>query len=271
MTRLGPVEVPHPSEAPACVVCPGRRPRVAVPGLLMCRGHREGLGRLLDPAERGSMHTRPGEQPVPPSIPVLWARLDARPGSPGPVRVGSGGFSSAPPVRLDVVAVRDRRTVPGEESGEGAWSALGVLLAIAVRLDARDIHGRIVALPLAVDTLSAWLYARLDALCALEWVPDAWHDLRTLSGALRALTGDPPPKPLGTCRRPVDDTGRPDPDGRATCDTAVYLPPPALRGDDQPAPPPAPVVCPGCGHVYDTRARAALAARTAREHGPVSA
>lgn len=223
---------------------PGRP--VDTPGSRVCRDHRQRLGEMLDPQQAGQMFTAPGERRTPASIPVLWRLLDAQPGSGTEHVTGGGGvFGPRPPGRVDVMALRDLRTRPAER--DELWSVLGVLVAIAQRLDLRDIHGHPVPLPRLdppppppvclsaygqviglsgallwqryrprpiaphrpVQDLCAWLLARIDALCSAAWIDDAWHDLAQLHRQLRDAAGDPAPRPLGPCRKLVDTNGRP--------------------------------------------------------------
>ena len=204
------------------------------------------------------MYAKPDERRIPASIPVLWALLDAQPGA-GTEHVGghSGVFRSSPPGRVDVMALRDLRTQPGEHAE--LWSVLRTLLTVAQQLGIRDLHGRPLPIPRSVPGASAWLHLRLDELCAAAWVDDAWHDLRAVHSQLRSAVGDPSPRPLGPCRKLVDTHGRPwkygpelgvRDDGPFECGAPLYLPGQALKGMDEPVHLPSAIQCGACGGVY---------------------
>jgi len=251
----------HPESA-RCVL-DGRQPGRPVDGprSRVCADHRARLAELLDPNLDRQMHHKPDERRIPPSIPQLWRMLDAQPGS-GPEHVtGAGGeFGSRPPGRLDVMALRDLRTQPGEH--DALWSPLRTLLAIAVQLDIRDIDNRPEPIPRSVEGCSTWLHLRLDHLCSAAWVDDAWHDLDQIHRQLASRAGDARARPIGPCQKLVDARGRPwqhEPvvglrdDGPYECGVPLYLPGQALKGMDEPVELPETLRCHGCRGVY-TRA-----------------
>lgn len=242
--------MPDQPESARCAL-DGRQPGrpVAGPRSRVCADHRGRIGELLDPAQRGQMYSKPDERRVPASIPVLWRLLDAQPGSGTEHVTGGGGvFGSRPPGRLDVMALRDLRTQPAEH--DPLWSVLRTLLAIAVQLDVRDLDNRRVPIPRSVEGCSAWLHLRLDQLCSAAWVDDAWHDLGQIHRQLRGSAGDPPPRPLGPCRKRVDDDGRLDPTGPWECGVPLHLPNQGLKGMDEPVHLPATLTCTACHGTY---------------------
>lgn len=247
--------------AARCVLDAGR-PRLAEVGLV-CAHHRARLGAMLDPDERGQVFTRPGERPTPPSISVLYELLDATP-TVGE-KLGGGVFRSSPPGDERVMGHRDPRSRLGgtgrDDEQDPPWPVLPTLLAIAVRLDVRDIDGRRERLPGTVRGACSWLYGRLDALCGVGWVDGAVHDVQAVHGQLRARWDRTPP-PFGTCRQLVDDEGRLAPDGAWRCATPLYLPSQAPRGADEPVQLPH-VRCRGCGWSYSPLDLV----RIGREHG----
>jgi len=229
-----------------CLLCS----RPPAQDLRLCWRHRDRLADLLDPHQPGTPYNpdRPDDYRVQPSIPVLYAALDASPGSDGPPSAGggSGVFRSTPPARLEVLALRDRRTRPDEQGGP--WSVQGTLLAIGSRLLGL---GRVRIE--TVEQLAAVLHARTDLLAQQDWVTDAWHDLRAVHAQLLAATGDPNPQPVGTCTATVDDDGHEHPDGQWRCAWPLYLAQHAAPRD--PDSPPSLAVLPGlrcssCGHRY---------------------
>jgi hypothetical protein len=100
-----------------------------------------------------------------------------------------------------------------------------------------------------VDTLSAWLYGAVGWIAGQEWVWDAWTDLRSVSGALRAALGDTSPASVGTCRAIVDDDGREHPAGPWRCAVPLYVPELPPRAPDEPIQLPT-LRCGSCGHTY---------------------
>jgi hypothetical protein len=229
----------------------GDRPRpVDSPGSHVCRAHRGRLADMLDPAQRGQMFAKPGEHRTAASISVLYGSLDPQPARRAlDSQALSGAFCSTPPGRLDVMSLRDPRSVAAEDAN--LWSALGTLVGIAIRLDLRDIDGRRVPVPGTVEGVCGWLHLRLDHLCATVWIDDAWHDLRTLHGQLRNTAGDPTQRPLGKCWKRVNEDGKLADGGEWECGQPLHLPPQPLKGMDEPVVLPVDLRCRGCGGHYD--------------------
>lgn len=250
---------PDPDPAPAAPVGPvvsvrcvldAERPRpVTGPTSRVCAVHRQRLADLLDPHQGGQVFAKPGEPRTPASIPVLYRLLDPQPGRTSDREGCAPGFRSSPPGRVDVMALRDPRSVA--DGDVDLWSVLGTLVGVALRLDLRDIHGQPLPIPRSVEGCSGWLHLRLDALCAAGWVDDAWHDLRAVHRQLRAVAGDPAPRPVGRCWKRVDDDGQLDDAGKWECGGLLYLPPQPLKGMDEPVVLPADLRCGVCGGHYD--------------------
>ena len=252
----------QPPPAARCVLDrrqPGRI--VDGPRSLVCAAHRAQLGELLDPAQRGQTFCKPDERRVLPSIPVLYALLPIERGRSGQQLVRSVP-QSRPPGDLTAMSHRDPRSVVDDTDPAAPLSALGTLAAIALRLDLRDVDGRPVRWPRDVVALSAWLHLRLDRLCAVDWVDAAYDDLRRLHAQLAQPTGEAPPRPLGPCRKLIDQAGRPwrhEPivglraDGPYECGAPIHLPGQPLKGMDEPLRLPETLQCRECGGVY-TRA-----------------
>lgn len=275
-----------------CVI-DGDRPRpVDAPGSRVCRAHRARLADMLDPAQTGQMFAKPGEHRIAGSIAVLYGGLDAQPARRGLDSQAIGAvFGSTPPGRLDVMVHRDPRSEVGDDGPHDDSNAelpvLSTLVAIARRLDVRDIHDRPVTLPRIdrplperppvqwdphvctictpgrphrnpeppphepVTAFCKWLHTRLDLLAAADWVADAWDDLHRLHAQLLRANNDAPPRPLGPCRKRVNDEGRPDPEGKRVCKVPLYLPPQGLKGMDETVEIPASIRCRGCGWDYN--------------------
>lgn len=254
----------QPTPAVRCVLDddPRRARPVDAPTSRVCKQHRARLVELLDPAQRGQVHCKPDERRILPSIPALYALLPVERGCSGQQLVRSVP-SSRPPGDLTAMAHRDPRSVVDDDSDPDApMSALGTLAAIALRLDIRDLDDRPVRWPRDVVALAGWLHLRLDRLCAADWVDAAYDDLRRLHRQLTGPTGEAPPRPLGPCRKLVDEKGRPwrhEPvvglraDGPYECGAPIRLPGQPLKGMDEPVRLPTTLQCRECGGVY-TRA-----------------
>lgn len=114
-------------------------------------------------------------------------------GAPGP---RAKGFRSTPPLRLDVVAMFDRRT---EINGPGEDDVLDEVVNIWAELDgwARVVGeehpdhpgGRGAAF---LRSYAAWI-------CRQSWVDEFATGVAKVHGALRRACGDDPGKPLGRC------------------------------------------------------------------------
>lgn len=232
-------------------VLDAERPRPADGhGSRVCAAHRHRLADILDPTQAGQVFAKPGEHRIPGSIAVLYSNLDPQPARRAQdSQALSGAFGSTPPGRLDVMSLRDRRSVGADDAD--LWSVLGTLVGIAMRLDLRDIDGRPVPIPRTVDEVCTWLLLRLDALCAAEWVADAWHDLRTLHRQLRQAAGDPVQRPLGPCWKRVNADGVLAEEGEWECGRPLHLPPQPLKGMDEAVVLPDDLRCNACGGHYD--------------------
>jgi hypothetical protein len=220
---------------------------------LICYQHHDQLADLLDPRNTGSEFdpARPADRRVIASIPVLHTQLDAHRSGTGIAAIGSSAFGPRSPADDDVIVLRDprsRASVFGADDVERApRPTLLVLAVLAERLFA--VRAPEVAPRWTEEALSGWLYGSLRLLASQEWVPEAWDELRSLQGALRAQTGDPPPRSIGTCRVLVDDEGQKSPAGPWRCAVPLFLPELPPRAPDEPFPPPA-LRCSSCGHRY---------------------
>ncbi len=244
---------------------------------VLCWHHIDEMRDMLDPDNTGL----PLDD-LPPSIPVMFAALDACPGSTGLAERRAPGFASTPPGSLHVMAMRDDRSLayavvdewysagadgrpdfsrPHYED-DSAVRAVGksiLGLAEAVREETGDVlptHCGPGTLAAGVETICTWLHDRVTALSRLAWADDAYRDLRDLREQLRRAIGDPPPKSLGDCTNDIvldRETGMTGP-----CGHALYPPPGKPTARDEPVKDVPIVVCGRCKAEYDGLAQLRL-------------
>ncbi len=248
---------------------------------VLCWKHIDEMRDMLDPDNTGL----PLDD-LPPSIPVMFAALDACPGGTGLGERRAPGFASMPPGSLHIMAMRDPRscahpvattTLPSGEvvdewysAGADGWpdfSRPHYEDDSAVRAVEKCLQGLADALhdehrddlwpPLVgVDAICVWLHDRVTALSRLAWADDAYRDLRDLREQLRRATGDPPPKSLGDCTNDIvldRETGATGP-----CGHALYPPPGKPTARDEPVKDVPIVVCGRCHAGYDGLAQLRL-------------
>lgn len=128
---------------------------------------------------------------------TIVTAVPSRSGDRGPI---GRQFGSRPPVRLDVVAMFDRRTEINGGSGAAddddlldeipnIWADLDGWSAIV-----REEH------PDQPRGNGPWfLRTRCDWICRQSWVDEFAADVVRVHGALRQACGDAPGKPLGRC------------------------------------------------------------------------
>ena len=169
---------------------PHREPKGAIDGHLVCPGHRRWLADTLD------------------DIVITYALLPHfyEPGTAvdDGQQVRGKRVDPPAPVRLDVVALLDRRTL-AQHPGD-LVPVLAVLEAWATLVrDERNLQ------PCrATSTVTrevATLIAHLDWITAQAWVPDLAAELRDVKSALHSAIGDHAPRPVGTCPVVHPDTG----------------------------------------------------------------
>lgn len=224
------------------------------PGGVLCWDHHDELGRILDPDYLGD---RDLERAA--SIPVLWSRLDPTPTVSGLADRRAPGFASEPPCRLDVIVMRDPRSVayPVVE----VWYEAGDLDSphyedeAALRAVEKAVAGLADAIweALGYDLLWAglgrlgppprrtvaehcrWLHTHLHQLTASDDATDLFRDLAELHDQLRPAAGDPKPRPVADCTGWVLD---PITREKIECGAPLYLPPPRPGVETGPARPP---------------------------------
>lgn len=177
----------------------------------LCAEHRDELDRILDPTYDGDRDLGRAA-----SIPRLYARLDPRPGVGGDEGRRSSGFGSRAPCDLSVVVLRDPRSVPGEHDA-ALPSVLGVLESLAggqITVADPDPTGG-----LRVIALCAFLRTDLDGWADAH----AFTELTRLHRQLRAVAGDPAPRPVASCTGWVRD---PQTRERVECGAPLFVPPP---------------------------------------------
>lgn len=225
---------------------------------LICWRHHDRLADLLNPRQTGTRFDpgRPDDPHVVPSIPVLYAQLNALRSSQGLSPVGPPAFGPASPGDDHVLVLRDPRSRPEAAGPDDVERAprppLVVLCSLAARVDRRALDGQQQAgprQPASVQDVAEWLHSAVGWISAQPWVQEAWIDLRTLSGALRAALGDPPPSAVGTCRAAVDDDGHENPAGPWRCAVPLFMPEMPPRAPDEPIRLPE-LRCSSCGHRY---------------------
>lgn len=170
----------------SCVL-PGARHGELVGDAYACESCQRGLVRKLGEVE---------------DYLAIVSAVPSRSGDFGPRRPGYG---SAPPLRLDVVAMLDPRT---EINGAGPDDVvdevpnIGEDLAGWWRVVQEERHYRIVAggqgtlptAPIVVD-----LRTSIGWICEQPWVDEFAADITRVHGALRAVCGDAPPRAAGRC------------------------------------------------------------------------
>lgn len=194
----------------------------------------------------------------------LYARLNAAPGAHADTSGrGSPGFTSRPAANLNVIVMRDRRSLPYEarldtvqyvwdpraDDGEGAYtekrdvwiaadgrahteqaraplSVPATLAGIAAGI--ADMRG---VTPPAGDVphLVAWLDNQLDWLTRQDWVGEPAAELHRLAAQLRGV--EEPRRRIGKCPNTLDEGEHTRP-----CQANLYAP---LRGDT--------ITCHACG------------------------
>ena len=177
------------NQQPTNCVLRHREPREARHGYL-CAGHyrwlRSALNDVLVTAAMLPAFLEQGSVERDPHLPPTKNHLDP------PV-----------PIRLEVVALSDRRTGAAVNRGD-ITPALAILESWA-RIVRED---QALASPTTQATLmtEAGLLGRhADYIAAQPWIDDLAAELRGILGAMHAAIGDYAPRPVGRCQADVDD------------------------------------------------------------------
>lgn len=166
----------------ACVLR-HRQPTPAAHGLL-CRGHSLAILDLLD------------------DLATWWAQLDdlATPGSVDTAGSHAPRCDPPAPIRLEVVALRDRRTIARADGDPLPILVIVEAWAHAVRED------RALAAPATPATLVGeleLLRTHHDWIAAQPWVDDYANELRACHHQLAIIVGEHGPTAIAPC--PLDD------------------------------------------------------------------
>lgn len=179
-------------------VLPHREPKSALDGLYVCRGHHRWIAETIDDI-------------------VCTAALLPHFYEPGTAvddghQVKGKRVDPPAPVRLDVVALLDPRTVarhPGD-----LVPVLAILESWA-RMVREERHLRACQNQATITSEASLLIAHLDWIAGQTWVGDLASELRDVKGALHSAIGDHAPRPVGRC--PVIH-----PDAEGACDGPLY-------------------------------------------------
>jgi hypothetical protein len=203
-----------------CILCPPARAKVARPGGMTdwhCHDRLEShLGEILQ----------------------RYARLTARPqGGQGTGR-RAPGYGSRPPLDLHRAALRDPRTAP-LELGD-AHSPLNLFISWTtwmrvVRLQDPVGYSSLDALAI-LDFEWRYLTNAMDWITRQPWVPRFDEQVRAVVSQLRTATGEPNPRPVGTCNATLGGEGIP-----VECGFPIFPPRPGTLN----------IVCGGCGALYE--------------------
>jgi len=168
---------------------PHREPKTATHSTLVCPGHRRWL---LD-----TLHD------IIETTAVLPHFLEPGTAVDDGHQVKGKRVDPPAPVRLDVIALLDRRTLarhPGD-----LIPVLAILEAWATLIrDQRKIRNPRIT---TVTTEASTLIAHLEWATTQPWIPDLAAELRDVKSALHSAIGDHAPRPVGTCPVIHPDTG----------------------------------------------------------------
>lgn len=167
---------------PSNCLLPHREPKQATEAALVCPGHHRWLADSID------------------DIVCTYALLDDfyEPGTAvdDGHQVKGKRVDPPAPVRLDVVALLDRRTVaryPGD-----IVPVLAILQSWAKLVrEERDLEP--CRRQATVTSEAGTLLGHLDWIIAQPWVDDLAKEIREVKSALHSAIGDHAPRPVGTC------------------------------------------------------------------------
>ncbi len=171
-------------------VLPHRDPKTAANGTLVCPGHTRWLTESID------------------DVVVTYALLPHfyEPGTAidDGQQVRGKRVDPPAPVRLDVVALLDKRTIarhPGD-----IVPVLAILEAWA-RLVREERQLQPCRKQSTVTSEAGTLLAHIDWIICQPWVDDLAREIREVKSALHSAIGDHAPRPVGTCPVIHPDTG----------------------------------------------------------------
>lgn len=207
---------------------------------LLCVKHVGQLRDLLDPFNQG----RP-DQDVAASVPVLWAKLNATPGSGMSTQPRAPGYSSRPAADLNVVAMRDARTAQDVKPIAGTLTAIlkraNAIMEVFNPIGPWRGNGQWFSGD-PVRAMCAYLTYRVDELLTYHGIGEVLLELLDLSDQLRNVVGDAPVATSGRC---IEITK-----GRE-CRGALVILPPTLDAPTKEEQNKVPVAkCPRCHRKY---------------------
>lgn len=171
-------------------VLPHRDPKTAANGTLVCPGHTRWLRESID------------------DVVITFALLPHfyEPGTAidDGQQVRGKRVDPPAPVRLDVVALLDKRTIarhPGD-----IVPVLAILEAWA-RLIREERQLQPCRRHATVTSEAGTLLAHIDWIICQPWVDDLAREIREVKSALHSAIGDHAPRPVGTCPVVHPDTG----------------------------------------------------------------
>lgn len=171
-------------------VLPHRDPKTAANGTLVCPGHTRWLTESID------------------DVVVTFALLPHfyEPGTAidDGQQVRGKRVDPPAPVRLDVVALLDKRTIarhPGD-----IVPVLAILEAWA-RLVREERQLQPCRRQATVTSEAGTLLAHIDWIICQPWVDELAREIREVKSALHSAIGDHAPRPVGTCPVVHPDTG----------------------------------------------------------------
>ncbi len=171
-------------------VLPHRDPKAAANGTLVCPGHTRWLTESID------------------DIVITYALLPHfyEPGTAvdDGQQVRGKRVDPPAPVRLDVVALLDKRTIarhPGD-----IVPALAILEGWA-RLIREQRQLQPCQRQATVTSEASTLLSHIDWIICQPWVDDLAREIREVKSALHSAIGDHAPRPVGTCPVIHPDTG----------------------------------------------------------------
>jgi len=169
----------------------GDKPRRATTGLL-CDAHAAGLyARIADIAR-------------------MWQLLDDLVAPGQALTGGRAGIDPAAPCRLDIIAIRDPRTVlvrtaDGRPLKDEDHSPIVPVLAEVVGWARIVVEERHVAMPAGLQAATALLLDHHDWTCAQPWVDELDQAMRACLAQLEHVLGAERPASVGTCTAPLED------------------------------------------------------------------
>ena len=159
-----------------------REPKTPTTGTLLCPGHHQWITHTLEDITQTTAllpyFIEPG------STPNTNETQHRR------------GIDPAAPIRLEIVALLDRRTTT--RTPDDLTPVLAILTAWAELI--RDTHK--LTKPPTPDTITSTtnlIHTHLPWLTTQEFITDLAHELRQIKTALHSAIGDHAPRPVGTC------------------------------------------------------------------------